>query len=242
VRQYLGYLKAPDSASGVILVSAVILPVLYVYNGSPEFYLGTVAPLFGLESHPLAGMHAQLYRFAAVLVLFFAIPLLVGLTILRKGPTEFGFCTGDWRLGLKVLAVSLVVTIPLLWVSAGQADFQAEYPMSREAAAEPVRFMVYEAAYLMYYLGWEFMFRGYMLFGLRDRYGPFGAILFQTFPSVLLHIGKPVGETWGAVVVGFALGALALRTRSVLYVLAFHYIIGVVNDLFCAMRMGLIGG
>ncbi len=79
-----------------------------------------------------------------------------------------------------------------------------------------------------------------MLFGLRDRFGDFGAVAVQTFPSVLLHIGKPAGELWASVVAGFLFGAWALRTRSVVYVLAFHYALGVLNDVFCALRGGLL--
>ncbi|MBL6975859.1 MAG: CPBP family intramembrane metalloprotease [Deltaproteobacteria bacterium] len=242
MQEFIGHLKPPDRRTGLILLLAAVLPVLYVYNGSPEFYLGTVAPLLGLDTHPLAEMHAQFYRFGAIFLLFGVIPVVLGFALLGEGPSRFGFVAGDWRLGLKVVAMALLVSAPFLYLSAGQGDFQAEYPMSKLAAADPLRFTLYEGAYLFYYIGWETLFRGYMLFGLKDRYGSFGAILFQCFPSILIHIGKPSGEIWGSVVAGLLLGAVALRTRSVFYGFVFHYAIGVLMDVFCALRGGLLGG
>lgn len=242
MKELFSHLNAPDRKTGLILVLACIVPVLYVVNGSPYFYLETVAPLFGTDAHPLSEMHAQFYRFASVFVLFFLAPLILAWTFLKQGPSRFGFVIGDWRFGLRFLVIALVVAAPFLYLSAGQADFQGEYPLSKLAAQEPGRFALYEAYYILYYIGWEALFRGYMLFGLKDRYGSFGAIAFQAFPSILIHIGKPDGEIWGSVAAGFVLGAIALRCRSVLYVFAFHYVIGVMMDVFCAYRGGLIGG
>jgi len=242
VKEYLSHLKAPDRRTGLILVLSAILPVLYVYNGIPSFYLGTVAPALGLDGNPMADMYAQWYRFGSVFLLFCLVPIIAGKAVLKEGPGRFGFAVGDWKTGLKVLAIALVVAAPFLYMSAGQADFQAEYPLSKLAVREPGRFAFYEFTYVFYYIGWETLFRGYMLFGLKDRYGSFGAIMFQAFPSILVHIGKPVGEIWGAVAAAFLLGAFALRTRSVLYVFLFHYAIGVLMDVFCAFRGGLLGG
>ncbi len=239
MRELLSYLRPPDRRAGLILLTAAIVPVLYVYNGTAEFYLAQVAPLLGLEDHPLADVHARLYQFSAVFVLFFLAPTLLTRLVLGEGPSRFGWCVGDWRFGLKFTLIATLVALPFIYVSAGQADFQAEYPLSKQAAADPVRFLLYEGAYLLYYVGWESLFRGTMLFGLRERYGSWGAIAFQCFPSILIHIGKPVGETWASVAAGFLLGAVALRTGSILYVLAFHYAMGILNDVFCAMRAGL---
>lgn len=219
----------------------MILPVAYVQFGNPGFYREVVAPLAGVEGHPLAEMHACLFHFSAAFVLFFAVPALAWRGVLGRGLGEAGLRVGDWRFGWKSLVVAVALAVPITYLSAGQADFQAEYPLSRLAAADKGRFAAYEAALLLYYIGWEFLFRGFLLFGLRDRVGDFAAVATQTFPSVLLHIGKPAGEMWGSVVAGFLFGAWAWRTRSVLYVLALHYVLGLLNDVFCAVRGGLTG-
>lgn len=68
---------------------------------------------------------------------------------------------------------------------------------------------------------WEFMWRGYMLFGLEEKFGYY-SVLIQMIPFVILHNGKPFLETFGAIFGGIALGILALRTRSFYYCVVIH--------------------
>jgi hypothetical protein len=55
-------------------------------------------------------------------------------------------------------------------------------------------------------------------------------------PSTLLHIGKPWGETSSAIVAGICFGAIALRTRSMLYPLLLHWYVGIATDFFSILN------
>ena len=66
---------------------------------------------------------------------------------------------------------------------------------------------------MAYFVAWEFVFRGWMLFGLAPRLGPGLAIVLQALPFSLMHTGKPELEAYGLILAGLALGALAWRTR-----------------------------
>jgi uncharacterized protein len=76
-----------------------------------------------------------------------------------------------------------------------------------------------------------------MLFGLEKRYGPLTAILFQMIPSAIVHIGKPAGESFGAILAGIIFGYLAIRTRSILYPLILHATVGISIDIFVTLRL-----
>jgi membrane protease YdiL (CAAX protease family) len=109
---------------------------------------------------------------------------------------------------------------------------RAEYPLSKLVQDKASLFLLYEFSYiLLYYVGWEFFFRGYMLFGLREKFGDTYAILLQVIPSSLLHFNKPEPEFLGSIILGLVLGYLALRTRSILYPIIIHAYIGVSTDL-----------
>jgi len=69
---------------------------------------------------------------------------------------------------------------------------------------------------------WEFLFRGYMLFGLEKSIGK-SAIFVQAIPFVLLHLGKPFLETLACIPGGFILGYVAYRTRSFLPCFIIHF-------------------
>ena len=225
-----------DRPTLLLLVLAAALPVVYVYQGVPQFYVAHLAD----PADPMAPVFAQYWRFGAVFALFFMIPAAAWRLLARRPLTELGLRLGDHRAGLKLVGVSLAVVVPVLWINATAPDMQAEYPLAKEATHSARLFVIYELVYVLYYWGWEFLFRGALQLGLRRKMGLAGSCMVQLLPSVLLHIGKPVGETWGAVVAAPIFGAVAVRTRSFLYVFLFHYTIGVVNDVFCAMRQGLL--
>ena len=74
----------------------------------------------------------------------------------------------------------------------------------------------------LYMFAWEFLFRGYMLFGLEKSIGK-SAIFVQAIPFVLLHLGKPFLETLACIPGGFILGYVAYRTRSFLPCFIIHF-------------------
>jgi membrane protease YdiL (CAAX protease family) len=59
----------------------------------------------------------------------------------------------------------------------------------------------------------EFMFRGFLLFGLKDKLKE-GSILLQMIPFALLHLGKPEIETISTIVTGILFGYIAYRGKS----------------------------
>jgi membrane protease YdiL (CAAX protease family) len=73
-------------------------------------------------------------------------------------------------------------------------------------------------------LGWEFFFRGWLLFGFARRFGP-DALWLQAVPFALAHIGKPEVETFSTIFGGFAFGWIAYRTRSFVWPFLVHWFI-----------------
>jgi len=82
-----------------------------------------------------------------------------------------------------------------------------------------------------------------VLFGLEKPLGGGVAVLVQMIPFVILHNGKPLPETLGAIIAAIALGALALRTRSFWYCVATHWLVMLTIDLLSTLRdrTGTIG-
>ena len=74
-------------------------------------------------------------------------------------------------------------------------------------------------------IGWEFLFRGWILFAYARRFGA-EALWVQAVPFALAHIGKPALETYSTIFGGFILGWIAYRTRSFLWAFLVHWFIG----------------
>ena len=86
--------------------------------------------------------------------------------------------------------------------------------------------------------GWEFIWRGYTLFGLKDKFGYY-AIFIQMIPFVILHNGKPPLETFSSILGGLGLGVLTYMTRSVFYCIIIHFFVMFIIDFFSIMRFHL---
>src|SRR3974377_881171 len=90
-------------------------------------------------------------------------------------------------------------------------------------------FVLYQLSYFFFFLAIEFIFRGYLLFGLanagftlRKRDGTtdtyyFGryAIILSMLSYTAWHLGKPLTELWGTPVWGLLTGASVYAVRSI---------------------------
>jgi len=158
-------------------------------------------------------------------------------------PWTLGLQIGDWRIGLTLLAIGTPILVVSVILGARDPEVRRQYPFSKEALKGPLRFAVYEGAYVaLYYLAWEFAFRGVVLFGLLAFLpvtipGVAVAIMVQTFLSTIYHIGHPNSEVLGAFLLGLVSGAAAVATGSIFYGLVFHAVVGVLNDCIAYRRL-----
>ena len=162
-------------------------------------------------------------------LLYFVIPMLIILLVFRQKPGEFGFTFGDWKAGIVLTLGGIILIAPVLWlVSRGDTTMQNYYkPL--------VPGLPWNT--LLDLFGWEFIFRGWLLFGFARKFGP-EAIWLQAVPFALAHIGKPEVETLSTIFGGFAFGWVAWRTKSFVYPLLIHWFVGSFTIIVAA---GLLG-
>jgi membrane protease YdiL (CAAX protease family) len=216
-----------DIDTYIILLSAPLLLTLYRYHGYPGTF--NVFADFGLAQDQAVSIN----QFIIFFVLMFVLPVLYIKLKMKKNLSDFGFGLGDVKYGTKLLLLIPFVIAPILYFSAQMPDVQSEYPLAKSLLQDQSQLWFYELMYVVfYYIAWEFFFRGFILFGLKDKYGVFVAILIQTISSCLVHIGKPEGEIIGSIVVGILFGMIAIRTKSIWYVFILHAALGVLTDLF----------
>lgn len=110
----------------------------------------------------------------------------------------------------------------------------------RSGATRPSRWragrsLLYEIGCALYFVGWEYFYRGFLTISL---YRPLGihAIFVGNIPFVLMHAGKPFPEALGSIVAGVALGLFALRARSFWYGWLLHALIAASMDLLAIQQ------
>jgi len=162
---------------------------------------------------------------------YFLFPALLWILVIRRQLREAGLRAGKWREGLLLTAICVGLMLPILFFTSRLPDFQRYYPLFRRAGTDPNSVLLHEAGYALYFFSWEFIFRGFLLFALAEAVGPL-AIPIQALPFALMHLGKPWIEVYSALFAGLILGAIALRTRSMLPCFLIHWLCALALDLF----------
>ncbi len=161
------------------------------------------------------------------LLLFLGVPMLIVLLIFRDNPADYGFRLGNWRVGLLLTLAGIILTGPIVWLASRNTAMVSYY--SSQVGGLPWNTFID-------LFGWEFFFRGFILFAYARRYGP-DAIWLQAVPFALAHISKPEIETLSTIFGGFAFGWVAYRTRSFLYAFLIHWF---VNSFAILVAAGVI--
>jgi membrane protease YdiL (CAAX protease family) len=214
----------------VMLLSAPVLLTLYRYHGYPEYFYAYFPQFI---NQPDGDLYARGWQFLVFFVLMFVVPVLYIKLVMKRPLSDFGFGLGDVKWGSKWLIAIPLLVVPLIYLSSKMPDVRTEYPLAKSLLTDQSHLFVYELGYVVfYYIAWEFFFRGFLLFGLKERFGAFNAVLIQTISSCLVHIDKPEGEIIGSIFIGILFGMIALRSRSIWWVFALHISIGVLTDLF----------
>jgi len=148
--------------------------------------------------------------------LYFIVPMLCILVIFKENPVNYGFGLGDWKKGILFSLAGILIMTPILWFIGKRDPIMGNYYDSFLPG------LPWNT--LLDLFGWEFMFRGFLLFGYAKKFGA-EAIWIQAVPFALAHIGKPEVETLSTIFGGFVFGWVAWRTRSFLYPLIIHWYI-----------------
>jgi membrane protease YdiL (CAAX protease family) len=175
------------------------------------------------------------------LLIYIVIPLLVTRFVCKRSLADYGLGWRDAVKGWWVYLVMYLIMIGPIIIMSGRPSFQHTYPFYHLAHDEPIwpRFIIWEIMYAFQFIGLEFFFRGFMLHGTRRHFGIY-AIVAMTIPYCMIHYGKPLPETFGAIVAGIVLGFMSLKTRTIWLGAALHIAVAWGMDFASLLRTGKI--
>lgn len=241
---------------GILLASAMVALLFWGYHGNLDLLGKLWGGWTGPGSDPVARARIlpgipwdqEWLSFWTGALLTVAIPAIV----IRYG---FKLRLRDFGLGLPprglrrfalMCAIGLfVISFPTFYMYGNNPDMAAVYPFYRHFDGVG-QFLVYELGYLPFFVAIEFIFRGYLLFGLYllpPRKAPAAVanhadlfadldwrILVPMLAYTAWHLGKPLPELWGTLFWGLVAGAIVLKTRSIWPVVIVHWLLNVWMD------------
>jgi hypothetical protein len=191
------------------------VPGFLLSNWREIVILSSALLFFSLEYY-----HLILNEWVSSILYFALLPLLVIILILRHNPLNFGLHWGNAKFWLPHVIVTCLILTPILYFSSLMPEFQKYYRQ------ENFHFWTYFLTQCALLMGWEYIFRGFLLFGLKDKFKE-TAIVIQMVPFVLLHLGKPELETISTIFTGLYFGWVCYRGQSYWPALIIHLFINI---------------
>lgn len=233
LKELWNIIKKLDRKVLIILLSVSVLQTISWYFTSRRFFRYNYFEQLQFDKNVF--LYEYLYWFIGDFVTLFIVPVLIIKLFIKEHLQDYGLKKGDHKTGIKYSLIFLAIMIPIIWFVSTSSEFIQTYPQLNDAKYSWGLFLIFETGILLYMVAWEFIWRGFLLFGLEAKFGYY-AVLFQMIPFVILHNGKPAIETFGAIIAGLALGILALRTRSILYCIITHAGVMFFIDLVSILR------
>lgn len=140
------------------------------------------------------------------LIYYVLLPVFVILFVFKDNPLDYGFRLGNYRIWLFYTLLTIILSIPVLLAGSRFASVHQYYE---------TQFSYYEflSSSVVILFAWEYLLRGFLLFGLKKHFGEV-SIIIQMVPFVLLHLGKPEAETLSCIATGLWFGWIAYRGNS----------------------------
>lgn len=170
-----------------------------------------------------ARFNQRLFWAIARIIGYFVIPIAVIKLVLRKRLRDFGLGVAGLRGSWQIYLVMALVMTPIFFAASYGDAFQAKYPYYRVRAGESLWpwFIAWELLYAVQFIGLEFFYRGFVVHGLKHRFG-YAAVWVMVIPYLTIHFGKPPAEALGSIFAGFILGTLSLKSRTIWWGAALH--------------------
>lgn len=225
----------------LLIIISVLLTVFYYYC-RPGFFRQELwqetGQLVGIvQGDPYYGLLPYFWWALMSIVVRMMIPCGLIWFFLKDEIKNYGYRLVGVTNHAKIYLLLFAGMVPIVYAVSLTESFQRKYPFYKQAMLGWDHFIIYQLCYGVQFIALEAFFRGFMIFALFKRFGYY-SLPIMTIPYCMIHFGKPVPETLGAILAGLALGYLALKSKSWFYGGLLHWSVGITMDLLAIMHRG----
>jgi len=221
--------------TAVILLSTTLLYILYRYEGSSRFF---ITFLGRADDFSLVQARSVYYQCAAAFFLLGVIPMCIVRIGFREKLGEYGVFFKKPFVSLFITVAGIAFITPFVYFGARRPELNSLYPLVQNSGDSPVNFLKSALFYLLYYIGYEFCFRGFLFMGIREDVGDIQAIMVSLLATVLLHVTQPQSETLMAVLAGIVFPLIVRRLKTLWPGIFIHAYTGIALDYWIIMGRG----
>ncbi|MCL2132438.1 MAG: CPBP family intramembrane metalloprotease [Lentimicrobiaceae bacterium] len=214
-------------SDGYIISIVIAVYALYYAFAYTKMYDG-IYRRFGIPFNQTV-FHATFFRLAGFF--FFGI---IPWILFSVHEVEFDFLTiGKGRLAdtlfWAVICSLIAVAIAYINVKKSKKTAYPQFKIERWTAA--YKGLTY-TTWILYLIGYEFMFRGLLLFGIVEEFGKLPTIILNVVLYAFVHIPKGLKEVVGCLILGPILCLAALHTENIFAPIIIHISLCLSNEYF----------
>lgn len=131
----------------------------------------------------------------------------------------------------------LVVMTPLIFLATNKIAksklHQERYSETLSHFATPALFNFNSFLWILYLIGYEFLFRGLLLFGCAEAWGMVTATIINVVLYAIVHIPRGKFEVLGAIPLGVLFCVITFATNTFWTVCILHCLIAISHDINC---------
>lgn len=235
----------------LVAFSAFVLLMLWGYHGNldllklliPSWTEPGSDPVSRKPILPWVPWDRELISFWGGAFLVVVIPILLIRFLFKEPLRNYGLALPPEEKRAQGLGAFLLLMVlaPTFYIGSLDEGMRSVYPFYKNFSSVG-QFAVYELSYFPFFVAIEFIFRGYLLFGLSglgdprntsEKTNPYFigyGLVIQMLPYTAWHLGKPLPELWGTPVWGLVGGILTYYLRSIWPVTLAHWTLNVLLD------------
>jgi membrane protease YdiL (CAAX protease family) len=165
------------------------------------------------------------------------VPAIAALIYFKRDLLQAGFTWGRtsdlwlWLAGASVLFISLN-----FFNNSKGPNLRKVYPEMRLKGWGTGGISILAGGWVLYFIGYEFLFRGLLLFSCYNAFGLWPAVAINLALYSALHLPKGLKEATAAIPFGALLCYLTIESHSILPAIFIHSVQAISFDLSCIYR------
>ena len=222
-------------------------PELNLAHGSISITVATLAflayhsisisrPLDQWLQHRFSGEAAAvrkiLLRRLAGTALYGFMPVLVIVLAFDRSPGQYGLSTESLGRSILWWIPVAVLVVALSFFTANTRTNLSRYPQIRVGLWDNSLLTLSAISWVTYLAGYEFLFRGFLLFSCLASFGFWPALVINVSLYSLVHLPKGYRETAGSLFFGVLLAYATLRLGSFWFAFLVHSTLALSNEWF----------
>lgn len=222
-------MKNPESIAVFSIGATVILSFAYF------FLLDSIRSAQQCKGR-LSVRTAYLWRKAGGFFILGVIPGAAAMGLFGLSPQESGLFTGQSLSLWPWMLAAAVGFTGLNAINSRNAQIRSMYPEMRLSVWGAGDFGLAAGGWLLYLAGYEYLFRGLLLFSCHAAFGLWPAIAVNLALYAALHLPKGLKEATAAIPFGALLCYLAIESGSIWPAVLIHALQAITCEWFCLIR------